>query len=112
MLCVDEKSPVQALARSQPAFPMMSGRPAKRTLDYVRHGTTGLGVPLLGAPSGGVAAFNTADAPSSPASTADTQGWATRVQRRPGDSRYSLRYEMQEMVDSVDARGTTLGGTC
>ena len=61
MLCVDEKSHVQALARSQPAFPMMSGRPAKRTLDYVRHGTTGLGVPLLGAPSGGVAAFNTAD---------------------------------------------------
>ena len=59
--CVDEKSQVQALARSQPAFPMMPGRPAKRTHDYVRHGTTSLGVPPLEAPSGGVAAFNTAD---------------------------------------------------
>ena len=61
VLCTEEKSHVQALARSQPAFPMMPGRPAKRTLDYVRHGTTSLGVPSLGAPSGGVAAFNTDD---------------------------------------------------
>lgn len=30
-LCVDEKSQVQALARSQPAFPMMPGMPEKRT---------------------------------------------------------------------------------
>ena len=36
----------------------MPGTPAKRTHDYVRNGTTGLGVPPLGAPSGGVAAFN------------------------------------------------------
>ena len=48
--CVDEKSQVQALARSQPAFPMMPGMPEKRTLDYVRHGTTNL-----------FAAFNIAD---------------------------------------------------
>ena len=48
--CVDEKSQVQALARSQPAFPMMPGRLEKRTHDYVRHGTTSL-----------FAAFNTAD---------------------------------------------------
>ena len=48
--CVDEKSQVQALARSQPAFPMMPGRLAKRTHDYVRHGTTSL-----------FAALNTAD---------------------------------------------------
>src|SRR5665648_441689 len=40
VLCVDEKSQVQALARSQPAFPMMPGMPEKRTHDYVRHGTT------------------------------------------------------------------------
>jgi len=50
VLCVDEKSQVQALARSQPAFPMMPGIPEKRTHDYVRHGTTSL-----------FAAFNTAD---------------------------------------------------
>ncbi len=50
VLCVDEKSQVQALARSQPAFPMMPGMPEKRSHDYVRHGTTSL-----------FAAFNTAD---------------------------------------------------
>src|SRR5512144_1634871 len=37
VLSVDEKSQVQALARSQPAFPMMPGMPEKRTHDYVRH---------------------------------------------------------------------------
>jgi transposase len=42
VLCVDEKSQVQALARSQPAFPMMPGMPERRTHDYVRHGTTTL----------------------------------------------------------------------
>jgi transposase len=50
VLCLDEKSQCQALARSQPAFPMMPGMPEKRTHDYVRHGTTTL-----------FAAFNTAD---------------------------------------------------
>ena len=50
VLCVDEKSQVQALARSQPTFPMMPGMPEKRTHDYVRHGTTSL-----------FAAFNVAD---------------------------------------------------
>ncbi len=50
ILCVDEKSQVQALARSQPAFPMMPGMPERRTHDYVRHGTTTL-----------FAAFDTAD---------------------------------------------------
>jgi transposase len=42
VLCVDEKSQVQALARSQPAFPMMPGMAEKRTHDYLRHGTTSL----------------------------------------------------------------------
>jgi transposase len=42
VLSVDEKSQVQALARSQPALPMMPGMPEKRTHDYVRHGTTSL----------------------------------------------------------------------
>jgi transposase/transcriptional regulator with XRE-family HTH domain len=42
VFCVDEKSQIQALARSQPAFPMMPGMPEKRTHDYVRHGTTTL----------------------------------------------------------------------
>jgi transposase len=42
VLSVDEKSQVQALARSQPSFPLMPGMPEKRTHDYVRHGTTTL----------------------------------------------------------------------
>jgi transposase len=50
VLCTDEKSQVQALDRSQPVLPMMPGMPARRTHDYVRHGTTSL-----------FAAFNIAD---------------------------------------------------
>jgi transposase len=50
VLCVDEKSQVQALARSSPVLPMMPGMPERRTHDYVRHGVTSL-----------FAAFNVAD---------------------------------------------------
>jgi transposase len=50
VLCVDEKSQVQALDRSQPVLPMMPGMPERRTHDYVRHGITSL-----------FAAFNIAD---------------------------------------------------
>lgn len=39
VLCVDEKSQVQALDRSQPVLPMMPGMPEKRTHDYARNGT-------------------------------------------------------------------------
>lgn len=42
VLSVDEKSQVQTLSRSQPAFPMMPGMPEKRTHDYFRHGVTSL----------------------------------------------------------------------
>ena len=42
VLCVDEKSQIQALERSQPMFPMRPGIPAKQTHDYKRHGTTTL----------------------------------------------------------------------
>jgi transposase len=50
VLCVDEKSQVQALDRSQPVLPMMPGMPERRTRDYARHGVTSL-----------FAAFNIAD---------------------------------------------------
>jgi transposase len=50
VLCVDEKSQVQALNRSQPVLPMMPGMPGRRTHDYARHGVTSLS-----------AAFNIAD---------------------------------------------------
>jgi len=42
VLCVDEKSQVQALNRSQPMLPMQPGRPESRTHTYVRNGTTAL----------------------------------------------------------------------
>ena len=42
VLCVDEKSQIQALDRSAPVLPMMPGMPERRTHDYVRHGTTTL----------------------------------------------------------------------
>ena len=50
VLCVDEKSQIQALNRSQPVLPMMPGMPERRTHDYARHGVTSL-----------FAAFNIAD---------------------------------------------------
>jgi transposase len=50
VLCVDEKSGIQALDRSQPVLPMMPGMPERRTHDYVRNGVTSL-----------FAAFNIAD---------------------------------------------------
>lgn len=53
VFCVDEKSQIQALDRSQPVLPMMPGMPGmpeRRTHDYVRHGITSL-----------FAAFNIAD---------------------------------------------------
>ena len=42
VLCVDEKSQIQALNRTQPALPMWPGLPARMTHDYTRHGTTSL----------------------------------------------------------------------
>jgi transposase len=42
VLCVDEKSQIQALDRSQPLLPMRPGQVERRTHDYIRHGTTSL----------------------------------------------------------------------
>ena len=42
VLCVDEKSQVQALDRTQPSLPMEKGRAGTMTHDYKRHGTTTL----------------------------------------------------------------------
>jgi transposase len=42
VLCVDEKSQIQALDRSAPILPLMPGVPERRTHDYVRNGITNL----------------------------------------------------------------------
>ncbi|HKZ57536.1 MAG TPA: IS630 family transposase [Thermodesulfovibrionales bacterium] len=42
VFCVDEKSQIQALERTQPLLPLRPGIPARQTHDYIRHGTTTL----------------------------------------------------------------------
>lgn len=42
VVCVDEKSQIQALDRSQPLLPLRTGQVERRTHDYTRHGTTTL----------------------------------------------------------------------
>jgi transposase len=42
VVCIDEKTQVQALDRTAPILPMRPGLPEKATHDYVRHGTTSL----------------------------------------------------------------------
>jgi transposase len=42
VLCIDEKSQIQALERASPVLPMDLGQPERQTHDYVRHGTTDL----------------------------------------------------------------------
>ena len=42
VLCVDEKTQIQALDRTQPVFPMLPGTPARASHDYVRNGTSSL----------------------------------------------------------------------
>src|SRR5206468_3619405 len=42
VFCVDEKSQIQALDRTQPLLPMRPGQVERRTHDYKRHGTTSL----------------------------------------------------------------------
>ena len=42
VLCLDEKSQVQALDRTRPLLPMRPGIPARQTHDYIRNGTTSL----------------------------------------------------------------------
>ena len=42
VLCVDDKTQIQALNRTAPVFPMLPGAPARASHDYVRHGTSSL----------------------------------------------------------------------
>jgi transposase len=53
VLCVDEKSQIQALERSQPIIPMQIGQEELKTHDYLRHGTTTL-FAALNVATGGV----------------------------------------------------------
>jgi transposase len=57
VLCVDEKSQIQALDRTAPCLPLLPTTPARMTHDYVRNGTTSL-VAALDLASGSVIAQN------------------------------------------------------
>jgi len=49
VVCIDEKSQIQALERTQPLLPMRPGQVERRTHDYERHGTTTLFAALIAA---------------------------------------------------------------
>src|SRR5215470_13036382 len=49
VICIDEKSQIQALDRTQPLLPMRPGQVERRTHDYKRHGTTTLFAGLIAA---------------------------------------------------------------
>ena len=68
VLCVDEKSQIQALDRTQPLLPMRPGQVERRSHDYKRHGTTALFAALdiatgrvIGSASPGTARPSSAD---------------------------------------------------
>src|SRR3990172_4305437 len=42
VFCVDEKTAIQALDRTQPALPLRAGKPERHSVEYVRHGTVSL----------------------------------------------------------------------
>lgn len=42
VFCIDEKTAIQALDRTQPALPLRPGQPERHTVEYVRHGTVSL----------------------------------------------------------------------
>ncbi len=72
VVCVDEKSQIQALDRTAPNLPLRPGSPERRTHDYVRHGTTTLFAALEVATGQGhrpVLRRGTATASSSPSSS-------------------------------------------
>ncbi|MBK8012156.1 MAG: IS630 family transposase [Deltaproteobacteria bacterium] len=53
VVCIDEKSQIQALERAQPVLPMDLGQPEKQTSTYMRHGTLSL-FAALNVATGGV----------------------------------------------------------
>ena len=52
VLCVDEKSQIQALNRSQPMLPMRAGQPARRSHDYFVTGPRRCSPPSTSPPAG------------------------------------------------------------
>ena len=72
VVCVDEKTQVQALDRTAPILPLRPGLPEKATHDYVRHGTTSLFAALEVA-TGKVTDAATSGTPTSSSSTSSSR---------------------------------------
>ena len=96
VLCVDEKTQVQALDRTAPILPLMPGTPERRTHDYRRNGTTNLYAALdvasgnviadhdTTAPGRGVPPVLEPDRPQRPRPTwTSTSSWTTTRPTRP-----------------------------
>jgi transposase len=94
VLCVDEKSQIQALDRTQPLLPMRPGQIERRSHDYQRHGTTSLFAALdigsLAAATRGTAQSNSANSwprSSKPCRPISTSIWCSTItppiKRRP-----------------------------
>ena len=60
-MCVDEKSQIQALDRTQPGLPMKKGRAGTMTHDYKRNGTTTLFAALVAAKAKSVTQMQTGE---------------------------------------------------
>ena len=74
VLCVDEKSGIQALDRTAPLLPMRPGQIERRTHDYSRHGTTDLFGAIARSSS---AISSTRSMPRYPLSWMSTSSWTT-----------------------------------
>lgn len=74
VFCVDEKSQIQALDRTQPTLPLRPGQLERRTHDYKRHGTTSLFAALELKTSRVIGQLHhTPEVPGNPAATNPTE---------------------------------------
>jgi transposase len=121
VLCVDEKSQMQALDRTQPLLPLSFGQAERRSHDYKRHGTMALSLPSISPPVTSSAAviddivpssFGASSMPSMrpcrPTSTS-TSSWTTTPPTRRRQSRHGSLSGLA--ITSTSRPPTPLGST-
>jgi transposase len=101
VLCVDEKSQIQALERSQPLPPLLRGTPARMSHDHKRHGTTSLFAAL------DVASGKGDRRPARPPPRARVQE-VPRPARARGAARTRAAPDSRQLRDAQDADDPTL----
>ena len=105
VLCVDEKSQIQALDRSAPILPLAPGVPERRTHDYRRHGTTLLFAPRCRDRQSDRGMSSPASQPGVPPVPQDHRCQRSAHARRSSDPR-QLRHAQDAARASV-VRGTS-----